>query len=178
MFGASTLGLWQQRNCSYQLSQAHFALEGNACAVTQVEAILNSAGNTVHRIKAADKTRYHAAAVFASNLVLAPLDRAARILESCGFSPDDAREALEPLIKGNVDNFCRQGAVASLTGPVERADTTTVQSHLNCLNESERVLYCALSRDLVTIAQQKHPDYEYGDWDELLGNDKSIHCER
>ncbi len=172
------LAFGNKENAHIQLAQAHFALEGNERAVTDVEAILNKAGNTVHRIKAADKTRYHAAAVFASNLVLAPLDRAARILENCGFSSDDAREALEPLIRGNVENFCRQGAVASLTGPVERADEATVRSHLDCLNKSERALYCALSRSLVAIAQQKHPDRDYRDWDVLLCNDESIHHER
>ena len=153
-----------------QLSGAHFSFEGDESAYNSVQGMFSSAGNPIHLLRAEDKTRYHAAAVFASNLVLAPLDTAVQLLESCGFSEREALDALTPLIKGNVDNFCKQGAAASLTGPVERADINTVISHLSSLTNEQRILYAALTQALFPIAMRKHPDRDYSDWISVLSS--------
>jgi len=68
----------------------------------------------------AERAAYHAGAAIASNY-LVTLRRAARsLLESAGAPPD----ALDPLIRGTVDNDFE------LTGPVERGDWETVERHL------------------------------------------------
>ncbi len=151
-----------------QLEAAHFSLEGDAHAVDAVSALLKELGNPVHIMQAKDKTRYHAAAVFASNLVLAPLDTAVNILSTCGFSEEEARGALEPLIKGNIENFCSKGAAAALTGPVERDDKGTVIAHIESLDSDSANLYRALTQTLVDIAKKKHPERTYENWNDLL----------
>lgn len=144
-----------------QLASAHFSLEGDQEALDRVIPILKNAGNAVHILRAEDKALYHAAAVFASNLVLAPLNTSVHLLGNCGFSEEDARKALTPLIRENIENFCRQGAAFSLTGPVERGDDKTIAAHLTVLDKQSKELYCTLSQALVSIAQEKHPERTY-----------------
>ncbi|WP_165056626.1 MULTISPECIES: Rossmann-like and DUF2520 domain-containing protein [unclassified Adlercreutzia] len=146
------------------LEGAHITLEGDATAVDALRGLLASLPNPLHAINEGDKVRYHAAAVLASNLVLAPLAAAERLMASCGFDEHDAREALEPLVRGNVDAFCSRGAVGALTGPVERNDATTVEGHLRALDAHDPAtarLYRVLTAALVGIAQAKHPDRDY-----------------
>jgi predicted short-subunit dehydrogenase-like oxidoreductase (DUF2520 family) len=67
----------------------------------------------------ADRTLYHAGAVFVSNY-LVTLHRAASLLfEGVGVPP----EALEPLMRRTIENEFE------LTGPIARGDWTTVEAH-------------------------------------------------
>ena len=125
-----------------QVARAHFSVEG---ALSIIIPLFEALGNSVHLIKAADKTRYHAAAVFASNLVLSPLENATELLKQCGFTEDDARDALKPLVYGNIENFFNLGAAASLTGPVERDDLSLIPSIHSMTNE---LLYIVRLRGL------------------------------
>lgn len=148
------------------LEGTHITLEGDADAVSALRELLEPLGNPLHAIDAARKVVYHASAVFASNLALATLDAAERLMGSCGFSGADARDALAPLIRGNVDAFIRSGAHEALTGPVERNDVDTVIHHLDALSktdESARAIYATLSAALVDIAQAKHPERDYSE---------------
>jgi predicted short-subunit dehydrogenase-like oxidoreductase (DUF2520 family) len=66
------------------------------------------------------RTLYHAGAVFASNY-LVTMQRAAALLFAEAGAP---LEALEPLIRGTIENGFE------LTGPVARGDWVTVDRHL------------------------------------------------
>ena len=141
------------------LSKAYFTIEGKD--VADVEELIRSCGNVVEVISAEDKVKYHAAAVYASNLVAGLYDLAAGLLKDCGLSESFAGHALQPLFMGNAENVVSVGAVRALTGPVERADFTTVEKHLEALEGEEREIYRLLSRHLVDVAKQKNPDRDY-----------------
>ena len=79
---------------------------------------------------------YHAAAVFASNYVVASVAEGVRLLESAGWKRAEAEGALAPLVEGVVANLRRRGLVAALTGPVRRGDSETVARHLAELEDS------------------------------------------
>lgn len=173
------LAFGDEAQASKQLARAHFSVEGDASAVNQVRNLLQCSGNSVHTMRPEDKMRYHAAAVFSSNLVLAPLNMAVEILSTCGFTKEEAREALAPLVKGNVDNFCKLGAVDALTGPVDRGDKSTVEAHIKSFQVDNQdvnqalyaealKLYIELTRALLPIAQAAHPEKSYGDWNDVL----------
>lgn len=166
------LAFGNKETAHVQVASAHFSVEGDARALEVVVPLLKSLGNTVHVLNAADKNRYHAAAVFASNLVLAPLDTAVKLLEQCGFSEVDARAALKPLVCENIENFFHLGAPGALTGPVERADLSTVENHLQVLDSNQTALYCVLTQILIEIAKQKHPNRTYEGWTEVLDKEK------
>lgn len=77
---------------------------------------------------------YHAAAVFASNYVVALLDVAVGLLEEIGWSRREAAKALTFLASGALANVAKQGTTAALTGPVRRGDAETVASHIEALS--------------------------------------------
>ncbi len=73
----------------------------------------------------ADKPLYHAGAAMASNFLVALHRAAARLLEESHAPP----EALIPLMTRTIEN----GFV--LTGPIARGDWSTVEAHLQALEE-------------------------------------------
>ena len=144
-----------------ELSKVWFTLEGSSVFLNTIHAMLKSLGNPVQIMDAEKKMLYHAAAVFASNLVLAPLEQAVQLMAQCGFEAVEARTALSKLILGNAKKFCQQGSVSALTGPVERGDSKTLLKHKSVLDEREWKLYTALTEKLLTIAAEKNKDRDY-----------------
>lgn len=143
---SSRFDSWQE------LGRAWFTLEGDGTACKVLEALLVSRGNHVARIDAAEKPRYHAAAVMASNLVVALYDMAAEELARCGFERTDAETALASLFLGNAEHVAADGVAASLTGPAARGDEATIERHLACLDGSNRAVYELLTQRCREIA--------------------------
>lgn len=139
-----------------ELGRALFTIEGSPERLDEMVAFARSWGNEVQVISAADKVRYHAAAVMASNLVVGLMHSAATELERCGFAPEAAERALRPLFIGNATHIAEDGTVAALTGPAERGDVATIQKHLNCLDGNHREVYRLLTDELYEVAAIKH----------------------
>jgi predicted short-subunit dehydrogenase-like oxidoreductase (DUF2520 family) len=89
----------------------------------------------------ADRTTYHAAAVMASNHLVALLGAVERVAAQAGVPLD----AFLDLVRGTVDNVAVLGPEGALTGPVARGDWDTVARHLAALPESERGTYQAMT---------------------------------
>ena len=87
------------------------------------------------RVDDTQRAVYHAAAVFASNYVVALLAEAISLLEDSGWTEKEAVEGLVPLAEGAVANVLRRGPIAALTGPIRRGDAETVRRHLAALAE-------------------------------------------
>jgi predicted short-subunit dehydrogenase-like oxidoreductase (DUF2520 family) len=83
---------------------------------------------------------YHAAAVIASNHLVALLGQVERVAADAG-APLEAYLALAEQTLGNVGTL---GPAAALTGPVRRGDWATVERHLEALPERERLAYRAM----------------------------------
>ncbi len=139
-----------------QLEGAFFTLEGSGAA--QMAPLMRQCGAQTATIRAEDKARYHLAACVVSNLAVGLADWGMSLLEQCGFTAQQARTALTPLILGNAQAVCDKGPREALTGPAERGDLGTIQSHMACLNRQDQALYALLTRRLCDIARQKHPD--------------------
>lgn len=153
-----------------ELPNALFTIEGSPEHLPDIEALLRACGCRAQVITAKDKVRYHAAAVLASNLVVALADGAIGLLEDCGFSEPDARAALAPLMKGNLDAILSRGTAAALTGPIERGDAGTVRRHLDALAQDPltRELYRVLSLRAMAVAARKHPERDSSELELLL----------
>ncbi len=114
---------------------AWFAVAGDRL-VGQVVADL---GGHAFTVADEDRTRYHAAAVIASNHLVALLGQVERV------APDGVPlEAFLALVRGTVDNVAALGPAAALTGPVARGDWATVERHLAALPADEREAYEAM----------------------------------
>ena len=138
-----------------ELSDCTFAIEGDEHACDVVGGIVRARGNEVVAIDGAQKARYHAAAVMASNLVVGLFDMAADELVTCGFTRDGAERALAPLFLGNASHVAADGVEASLTGPAARGDEATISRHLACLEGDSRGVYELLTQRCREIAARR-----------------------
>ena len=73
----------------------------------------------------ADRSLYHAGAVFAATFMVTLHDAAAELMTAAGAPP----EALEPLMRRTMEN----GFVP--TGPFTRGDRGTIERHLAAIDE-------------------------------------------
>lgn len=157
------------RHKSYkEISQAHITIEGDERYIHVWRQMFEGFGNPVHLMDAKQKVRYHAAAVFASNLVTGLYEMGSSLLLSCGFTREDAGEALAPLFTGNALSVAEKGTDKALTGPVERGDVATVLKHLEALTGSERNIYIELSKVLIKIAERRNPGRDYSELLKIL----------
>lgn len=127
-----------------RLVGAWFAVSGDPAIRRVVEALDGRSFDVADE----DRARYHAAAVIASNHLVALLGQAERVAASAGVP----FEALMDLVSGTVDNVATLGPAAALTGPAARGDEGTIQRHLDSLPPDERPAYeavAALARRLV-----------------------------
>ncbi|MGN0484827.1 MAG: Rossmann-like and DUF2520 domain-containing protein [Lachnospiraceae bacterium] len=151
-----------------ELSKSFFTIEGHEKYRSFWTELFSEMGNAVQVIPKEGKTRYHAAAAIASNLMVALVHFSEKELEESGFSPENARKALSPILSTNLEHILESGCVQALTGPLERNDLQTVQKHLGVLEGNDREIYKSLSRELIEIAQKKNPERTYNKMEELL----------
>lgn len=144
---------------------SYITIEGDKTYEQDFVAMFEMLGHTCRVISAEEKTRYHAACVMASNLVIGLYYLAAKNMELCGFPPEDAQAALLPLFQNNAGNLIAVGADAALTGPVARGDMGTVKKHLAVLSGSSKEAYTALTEALV---EMKYKDGEKDAWNRIL----------
>jgi predicted short-subunit dehydrogenase-like oxidoreductase (DUF2520 family) len=132
-------------------------IEGDAHAVAVLRALFEKIGARVFNIDPANKSLYHAAAVFASNYVVTLIDVAMQTYGSAGVAPADALALMAPLLRETADNAFRLGPAAALTGPVARGDLATVQRQQQALaasNPAHATLYAALALATSDLAQR------------------------
>ena len=86
-------------------------------------------------LKASDKVIYHAAAVMACNYVVTLVKLAADLWQTFSISPQQATQALLPLLRGTISNIEAIGIPQCLTGPIARGDSGTIKKHLSALEK-------------------------------------------
>jgi predicted short-subunit dehydrogenase-like oxidoreductase (DUF2520 family) len=111
-------------------------------------------GADVVRLEGIDRARYHAAAVFASNYLVALHAAANEAWAAAGLPRALARRALGPLGIGTAERLARLSLEDALTGPLARGDTQTIAHHLRALATTPelRALYVQLARWLLKLA--------------------------
>lgn len=76
------------------------------------------------------------------------------------------------MIEGNAKKIAEVGTKNALTGPIERNDIVTVRKHLAVLDGNIRDIYLALSNQLVSLAEKKHPEQSYEKMKKELNEEK------
>jgi predicted short-subunit dehydrogenase-like oxidoreductase (DUF2520 family) len=95
------------------------------------ESLAGDLGGSPFRLADELRPLYHAAAVFASNYLVATSSVAERLLAEAGMT--DPSRAMGPLQRATLDNIEALGSAAALTGPAVRGDAGTVERHLEAL---------------------------------------------
>lgn len=136
-----------------RLIGAWFAVAGDPLVGEVVRALRGTA------VEVPDDRRveYHAAAVIASNHLVALMGQVERVATGAGVP----LEAFLDLSRGSLENVAEVGPAAALTGPVARGDHETVLAHLSALDPAERLAYRALAdaaARLVGVDEPPWPD--------------------
>ncbi len=98
---------------------------------------------------------YHAAAVFASNYLVAASAIAESLFAAAGV-PDPA-QAIAPLQRASLENVERLGPARALTGPAMRGDAGTIRRNLDALERHAPELvppYVAMARATLDLAER------------------------
>jgi predicted short-subunit dehydrogenase-like oxidoreductase (DUF2520 family) len=146
-----------------QIAAGYFCIEGDKPATSMANRLIKSLGARTFEIKSTDKAAYHAAAVLASPHLTALLSLSIQLLEQCGLSDVEARKVLNPLVASTVENLWRHGASAALTGPIKRADVSTVRRNLRALAEFDELaenIYRFLSLQGVRLSNSADLSHE------------------
>lgn len=152
------------------LGDACFSLEGDPEVTAAWQSFLHQAGHPVLMLDASQKTRVHLASVLVANLGLALASLGSSSLQQLGLPASEASRAILPLLQSNLDNLRHFGLPEAITGPIDRNDPGTVARHLAILPEEQLPVYRILSRQLLQLARQKHPDRNYDQLGQLLAD--------
>ena len=132
-----------------RLRGAWFGISGDPIAARVVESL----GGRAVEVADEDRAAYHAAAVVASNHLVALLGQVERIAADVGVP----LEAFLALASGSLDNVAALGPSAALTGPVARGDWATVRRHLDAIPPTERGAYLEMVRAAAALAGRDVP---------------------
>ncbi len=140
------------------------ALDGSVIAVTADreagwrvgDALAADLGGRPFHLADEHRPVYHAAAVFASNYLVAVSGAAASLFEAAGVP--DSLEAMRPLQEATLANIHRLGPRDALTGPAVRGDAETIDRNLEAIAASAPQLvapYVALCREALDLAGER-----------------------
>jgi predicted short-subunit dehydrogenase-like oxidoreductase (DUF2520 family) len=132
---------------SSEISKCSFFFEGTGYKF--IKDFFSELPNSIIEISQKDKTKYHAAAVFASNFNNALIKVSIDIMSSIGI--EEPYNRLKPLIEASYKNILENGIEKSLTGPVKRNDFSTIGEHLKCLENDDEILYRYLTNKLLQL---------------------------
>ena len=131
---------------------------GSWCAIAGPPPLLRRLRALARRLEMrpfvlADRQRpaYHAAAVLASNALVALLDAGRTLLQGRGIGKR-AAVMLLPLVLGTLENVATLGAETALTGPVVRGDAGTLRAHAAVLPATLKPLYRELMTQTIALA--------------------------
>jgi predicted short-subunit dehydrogenase-like oxidoreductase (DUF2520 family) len=116
------------------------------------ERLAGDLGGEPFRLADESRSVYHAAAVFASNYLVAVSGTAAALFGAAGV-PNPV-EAMVPLQRGTLENVERLGPAHALTGPALRGDAGTIERNLEAIREhapeaiAAYVVMCRAALDL------------------------------
>lgn len=122
---------------SRRLVGAWFAVTGDERASDMVAALRGRS----FAVADGDRATYHAAAVIASNHLVALLGQVERLAAQVGVP----FEAYLDLAEDTLANVRALGPGAALTGPAARGDESTIRRHVRALLVDERKAYRALA---------------------------------
>lgn len=137
-----------------QFANTLCALEGDVEAVSVLAPLFTTIGARVYQIEPEQKTRYHLAAVLATNYIVTLSQQAYTGFLDAGLSKQQAKELTDVFLTSASNNIKQvEEPKQALTGPLQRGDSVTIQRHLQILQDPNlRVLYLCLAKSTLSIA--------------------------
>ncbi|GAB4189696.1 MAG: Rossmann-like and DUF2520 domain-containing protein [Wenzhouxiangellaceae bacterium] len=132
--------------------------EGSPGLLQKLEPVFHAIGARFIAVPALNKPLYHAAAMTASNAIIATLAMAQRLIGKAGMDQEQGAQLLLALAARNIAAADRDGLAAALTGPVERGDVVTLQRLRESLRQhapDQLPAWLASQRLCVDLARNK-----------------------
>lgn len=140
------------------LPGSYFTLEGDEQALKVGEELVSAFEGVALTIPTEMKPLYHASACVACNYFVALLDLGLKMMEVAGVPRDQALPALQPLIEGTLANVKKVGVPRALTGPIDRGDASTINSHTDKMEDvmpQALEIYRLLGNYTAVVAHEK-----------------------
>jgi predicted short-subunit dehydrogenase-like oxidoreductase (DUF2520 family) len=156
------------------LTGIYFGIEGGKNAVSFIKKAADKLKSGYVIIPKNKKALYHLSCVVSSNFLIANFYLLKLFSKSLKLSESKFLEILKPLFYNTAKNIHSIGVSDSLTGPVSRGDTNTINSHLNLLHgkfPKYVQYYKATSRLLTEVAGIKNKRINLKKISELLKNE-------
>ncbi|MBT8049334.1 MAG: DUF2520 domain-containing protein [Xanthomonadales bacterium] len=137
--------------------------EGDPAALAALQPLVTSIGGTWLPVASIDRGLYHASVSIISNITKAVAWKAQKWQKKAGLPEETAATVTHQLLASTMDDLFRSGARQSITGPVVRGDTRTIEAHIQAINTShpeDLEVYRVLARTVLELAQER------GDLDE------------
>jgi predicted short-subunit dehydrogenase-like oxidoreductase (DUF2520 family) len=137
--------------------------EGSDAALSVLEPLFTSIGGTWLPVAAIDRGLYHASVSIISNITKAVAWKAQKWQRKAGLPEQTATAVTHQLLNSTMEDLFHSGAKKSITGPVVRGDTSTIEAHLEAIRSThpeDVEVYRVLARTVLELAQER------GDLDE------------
>jgi len=148
------------------------AIEGPPAAIAVARALADATGHPAVTLDPGGKAAYHAAAVLASNCLVALEATATRVMGLAGASADDRWTLLWPLVVGTLANLRDGDFAGTITGPVPRGDAATVRRNLAALegDAAAAELYRVLGRAALDLVRDRLAPDRADEVEKMLGD--------
>ena len=137
--------------------------EGDESALEMLQPLVAAMRGSWLPVNEIDRGLYHAAVAMTSNVTKAVTWKAQRWLVRAGLPEETAVAVTNQLLNSTVEDLFRSGARQSITGPVVRGDTRTIEAHLEAVRSThpgDLDIYRILARTVFDLALNR------GDLDE------------
>jgi len=153
--------------------------EGDNQALRCINSVFSSSGFHIANIESNAKTAYHTACVFACNYLTVLMDTSLKVAELEGIDKTIFLHAIQPLVHATLNNINQHGTTASLSGPIARGDSQTVEQHLHFLSQKDQSIkhtYLALAQHALGLAnaQGELSKQTLSQLNELITQDKPV----
>ncbi len=127
-------------------------------------------------IDAGNKSLYHVLGILVSNFITGNLAAAEELFHCCGITGISFADLAIPIAMQTIQNARLTGTVTSLSGPVERNDLQTIETHLSALGIADglnysKELYAEQTKYLIHVAQIKNPQTDYSAISRIIETD-------
>lgn len=132
--------------------------EGSRTALDMLKAPFEAAGAGWREVEGLERGLYHAALAIISNVTKGVIWKAQNWLERAGLDADTAADASHSLLSITTEDVFRDGVRHSITGPVVRGDTSTIEAHLDALEavgRDDAEVYRVLARTVLELANER-----------------------
>jgi predicted short-subunit dehydrogenase-like oxidoreductase (DUF2520 family) len=137
--------------------------EGSSRALDLLKPLITEIGGSWLPVSVIDRGLYHASVSIVSNITKSVAWKAQKWQQKAGLPAETAAAVTHQLLQSTMEDLTRAGARQTITGPVVRGDTSTIEAHMEALRASHPEdidVYRVLARTVLELAQER------GDLDE------------